>query len=221
LKKWLISGMIFVSILFYGVSGYSQERILQIYKNIVKMAEKTTPSSYTVEIENKKFKEALEELPEDILTGKGAPAVKIQFAKGEGVKIIIENIKSEYATLFSMYEEYFKFSGISKVQNPVEFKQIIDNNKADFYKENEEFVIVQAWDPGKKERDDNYALFSLDKKMWVIKKAVFYLDGTPFVQAENSYKSYGKYYLPYKIELKYLYENEADIFLFKDYHFGK
>ncbi|MCK5571081.1 MAG: hypothetical protein KAJ15_15270, partial [Spirochaetes bacterium] len=97
MKKWLISGMIFVSILFYGVLGYSQERILQIYKNIVKMAEKTTPSSYAVEIENKKFKEALEELPEDILTEEGAPAVKIQFAKGNGVKIIIENIKSEYA----------------------------------------------------------------------------------------------------------------------------
>ncbi len=155
MKKWLISGMIFVSILFYGVLGYSQERILQIYKNIVKMAEKNTPSSYTVEVENKKFKEALGELPEDILTGEGAPAVKIQFSKGEGVKIIIENIKSEYATLFSMYEEYFKFSGISKVQNPVEFKQIIDNNKADFYKENKEFVIVQAWDPEKKERDNN------------------------------------------------------------------
>ena len=121
-----------------------------------------------------------------------------------------------------MYEEYFKFSGISKVQNPVEFKQIIDNNKAGFYKENEEFVIVQAWDPEKEERDDNYALFSLDRKMWVIKKAVFYLDGVPFVQAENSYKSYGKYYLPYKIELIYLNdENTADVFLLKDYRFGK
>lgn len=221
MKKWLITGMIFVSILFCGVPGHSQERILQIYKNIVKMAEKNTPSSYTVEVENKKFEEALGELPEDILTGEGAPAVKIQFSKGEGVKIIIENIKSEYATLFSMYEEYFKFSGISKVQNPVEFKQIIDNNQADFYKENKEFVIVQAWDPEKKERDNNYALFSLDRKMWVIKKAVFYLDGIPFVQAENSYKSFGEYYLPYKIELKYLDENTADIFLFKDYHFGK
>ncbi len=109
MKKWLISGMIFVSILFCGVPGHSQERILEIYKNIVKMAEKTTPSSYTVEIENKKFKEALEELPEDILTGKGAPAVKIQFAKGVGVKIIIENIKSEYATLFQCMRNILNF----------------------------------------------------------------------------------------------------------------
>ena len=200
---------------------YSQGGLKEIYNNIVKMANKNTPVSYTVEVENNKFDEALEELPEDILTGKGAPKVKIQFSKGVGVQIIIENIKSEYASLFSMYEEYFKFSGISKVQNPDEFKEIIDSDKACFYEENNEYIVVQAWDPESDLKDDNYALFSLDKNKWVIMKAVYFLDGTPFVQAENSYKFYGNYYMPYKIELMYLTEDSSDVFLFKDYSFSQ
>ena len=212
--------LIFGLIVFSYGSVFSQGGLDEIYNNIVKMAKKNTPVSYTVEVENKKFDEALDELPEDILTGKGTPKVKIQFSKGTGVKIIIENIKSEYTSLFSMYEEYFKFSGISKVQNPDEFKQIIDSNKACFYEENDEFIVVQAWDPESDEKDDNYALFSLDKSKWVIMKAVYYLDGTPFVQAENRYKFYGDYYMPYRIELMYLTEDSSDVFLFKDYSFS-
>jgi hypothetical protein len=209
-------------ILFFSYSTvYSQRGLDDIYKNIVAMSKKNTPPSYTVEVENSKFDEALEELPPDILTGKGTPKVKIKFSKGVGVKIIIENIKSEYASLFSMYEEYFKFSGISKVQNPDEFKQIIDSNKANFYEENEDYIVVQAWDPDSDVKDDNYALFSLDKNKWVIRKAVYYLDGTPFVQAENSYKFFDKYYMPYRIELSYLSEDSSDVFLFKDYVFNQ
>jgi hypothetical protein len=220
-KRYSLFLFSFLFILFCYGTAYSEGGLEEIYKNIVTMAKKNTPSAYTVEVENNKFDEALEELPEDILTGKGRPKVKIQFSKGVGVKIIIENIKSEYASLFSMYEEYFKFSGISKVQNPAEFKQIIDSNKANFYEENDEFIVVQAWDPESDVKDDNYALFSLDKNNWVIRKAVYYLDGTPFVQAENSYKFFGNYYMPYRIELIYLSEDSSDVFLFKDYNFNK
>ena len=221
LKKLSLFLFIFIFMLLFYSTVYSESGLDEIYKNIVAMAKKNTPPSYTVEVENNKFDEALKELPEDILTGKGTPKVKIQFAKGVGVRIIIENIKSEYASLFSMYEEYFKFSGISKVQNPVEFKQIIDSNNAKFYEENEDFIVVQAWDPDSDIKDDNYALFSLDKKRWVIRKAVYYMDGTPFVQAENSYKFFGKYYMPYRIELIYLSEDSSDVFLFKDYDFNQ
>ncbi len=221
LKRNFLFLLIFGLIIFSHGSVYSQDDLDEIYNNIEKMAKKNTPASYTVELVNSKFDEALEELPEDILTGKGAPKVKIQFSKGVGVKIIIENIKSEYASLFSMYEEYFKFSGISKVQNPVEFKQIIDSNKASFYEENDEFIVIQAWDPESDVKDENYALFSLDKSKWVIMKAVYYLDGTPFVQAENSYKFFGNYYMPYRIELIYLTEDASDVFLFRDYNFSQ
>lgn len=81
--------------------------------------------------------------------------------------------------------------------------------------------MVKAWDPGKEEKDDNYAFFYLDNKEWVIKEAVYYLEGIPFVKAENSYKNYGKYYMPYKIVLTSLNENTSDVFLFKDYRFNK
>ena len=221
LKRNILFLIVFVLIIFSYGTVFSQGGLDDIYNNIVKMAKKNTPVSYTVEVENNKFAEALDELPEDILTGKGIPKVKIQFSKGVGVKIVIENIKSEYASLFSMYEEYFKFSGISKVQNPDEFKQIIDSNKANFYEENDEFIVVQAWDPGSDVKDDNYALFSLDKSKWVIMKTVYYLDGIPFVQAENSYKFFGNYYMPYRIELIYLSEDSSDVFLFKDYNFSQ
>ena len=184
------------------------------------MSAKITPESYRVRVKNKTFEDALKDLPEDILTGKGKPAVVVTFKKGEGVRIIIENIKSEYASLFSMYEDYLKFSGISKVQNPDEFKELIDRKKVSFYKEDANSVVVQAWDPEKENKDNNYALFTLDKKKWVIHKAVYYLDGSPYVQVVNSYKSYGKYYLPYKIELKNLVDNTSDVFLFEDYKFG-
>jgi hypothetical protein len=194
---------------------------MEIYNNINVMADRITPASYRVRIENNKFEEALKELPEEILTGEGEPSVAIYFCKGEGVKIIIENIDSDYASIFSYIEDYFKFSGISKVQNPVEFKEIIDSGKIELYQETEDYTVVKAWDPEKDELDDNYALFYLDKKKWVINEAVYYLDGEPFVRAENSYKSFGKYYMPYKIVLTSLNENTSDVFLFKNYTFSK
>ena len=207
-------------ILFSTGLLFGGDRIAEIYNSISAMSQRITPDSYRVRVENKTFAEALQDLPEDILTGTGKPAVVVTFKKGEGVRIIIENIKSEYASLFSMYEDYLKFSGISKVQNPGEFKELVDMGKVGFYKEDANSVVVQAWDPEKEEKDNNYALFTLDKKKWVIIKAVYYLDGAPYVQVENSYKSYGKWYLPFKIELTNLVDDTSDVFLFQEYTFG-
>jgi len=214
---------IFISILLF-LSAYllfGGDRIGKVYTNIKKMSEKRTPNSYKVKVDNKRFSEALKELPEDVLSGNKTPYVSIEFKKDSGVKIVIEDIKSEYTSLFSMYEDYFKFSGISKTQNPIEFKEIIDKNKVSFYKEEKDSIIVQAWDPEKEEKGDNYAFFYLDKEKWVIKKAVYYLDGKPYVKAENSYENYGKYYMPYKIVLTNLNDNTEDVFLFKEYRFNK
>jgi hypothetical protein len=193
--------------------------ILGVYKNIETASAANTPPGYTVIVENKRFAEALKELPKDVLTGKGEPAVSINFKKGVGVKIVIKNVKNEYASLFSMYEDYVRFSGISKVQNPAEFKDMIDKNKIELQGEEKDFVVAKAWDPTKEQKDDSYALFYLDKTNWVIKKAVYFLDGVPYVEAANSYKNIGKWYVPYKIELKYKAENTSDVFLFKDYKF--
>jgi len=201
------------SLIFAGPS------LQQIYSNINEMSGKITPRSYRVRVENNKFDEALKELPQDILTGDGKPFVSIYFRKGEGVRIVIENVQSEYASLFSYIEDYVKFSGISKVQNPQEFKVMLDKDKIEYYREEKDFVIVKAWDPETEVKDDNYALFYLDKKNWVIKKAVYYVDGTQFVEAENSYKKFGQYYLPYKIVLTSLNDNSQDVFTLKDYTF--
>jgi hypothetical protein len=183
------------------------------------MSKKNTPQAYKVYVQNISFSEALADLPEEIRTGNKEPAVMVYFKKGEGVRIVIENIKSEYASLFSMYEDYLKFSGISNVQNPAEFKEIIDLGKLQFHREDKSTVIVKAWDPGQEERDDDYALFTLNKNKWVIVKAVYYLDGTPFVEAENRYKAFGSYYLPYEIVLKNLVEDSNEVFRFVDYRF--
>jgi len=175
-KKLIVSLVVILIFSLSAVSALSSDRrIVEIYKNIERMSKKTTPDYYKVRVENQKFSEALKELPEDIVIGNKKPYVVIVFKRGEGVKIIIENIKSEYTSLFSMYEDYFKFSGISKVQNPIEFKEIMDKNKIDFYKEDGDYVIVKAWDPEKEEKGDDYALFYLDKSKWIIRKAVYYL----------------------------------------------
>ena len=217
MKRFLV--LLFVFFLS-GFSIYADEEIEKIYKNIERMSDVNTPDSYKVMIENKNFDEALEELPPEILEGKDRPRVVISFKKREGVKILIENIKEEYTSLFSMYEEYFKFSGISKVQNPKELREIIDRDKISVYKVDLNFVVLQAWDPTKEEKDDNYAFFYLDKKKWVISEAVYYLDGNPYVKAQNSYKSFGKYYMPYKIVLTNMNDNSSDVFLFRDYNFN-
>jgi len=204
---------------FSFVFSYDK-RIDEIYNNIVKMSQRYTPDHYTVKVINKKFEEALKDLPKDVLIDGKKPYVLITFKKGKGVSIVIENIKEDYKSLFSMYEDYFKFSGISKVQNPVEFKKIIDAGVIKFYKEDKNYIVVQAWDPEKKEKTDDYALFYLDKKMWVIKKAIYYIDGSPYVESLNNYEKMGKYYLPNKIELKFLTdEKEGDVFYFKNYKF--
>ncbi len=217
MKRIVVCSML---ILLSVCVGYAADKISEVYNSVLSMSAKITPSSYRVRVKNKTFEDALQDLPEDILTGKGRPAVVVTFKKGEGVRIIIENIKSEYASMFSMYEDYLKFSGISKVQNPDEFKKLIDKKKISFLKEDADSVVLQAWDPEKEEKDNNYALFTLDKKKWVIHKAVYYLDGSPYVQVVNRYKSYRKYYLPYKIELKNLVDDTSDVFLFEDYAFG-
>ena len=59
-----------------------------------------------------------------------------------------------YAALFSMYEDYLRFSGISKVQNPAEFKEIIDKGKVELQNGDSVFVVMKAWDPTKEERDN-------------------------------------------------------------------
>lgn len=212
--------IVLAAVLFLAsFSLYAEERIEEIYRHIEKMSRAQTPDSYTVMIENRSFEEALEELPEEILEGEGRPRVVVSFKKNTGVKILIENIKEEYTSLFSMYEEYFKFSGISKVQNPIELREIIDSNKISIHKVETNIVVLQAWDPQKEDNDDNYAFFYLDKKRWVISQAVYYLDGNPYVKAENSYKTFGKYYMPYKIVLTNLNDNSSDVFFFKDYQF--
>lgn len=193
--------------------------IEDIYASICRMSSKNTPVTYKVKVENESFREALAELPEEIRTGNEEPAVMVYFKKGDGVKIVIENIKSEYASIFSMYEDYLKFSGISNVQNPDEFKRIIDVNMIQFHEEDNESVIVKAWDPERGEMDDNFALFALSKDKWVIESAVYYLDGNPYVQAENRYKSYGSYYLPYEIVLTNLNDNSREVFKFSNYLF--
>lgn len=219
MKKYFI--LIVVLLLFSSIYALSGEKILDIYRNVERMSKIHTPNSYKVKVENESFNEALKELPEDILIGREKPQVLILFRKDEGVKIVIENIKGEYASLFSMYEDYFKFSGISKVQNPNEFKEIIDKDKISVYKEDKNSIIVKAWDPQKEEKDDDYALFYLDKKNWVIREAIYYLDGNPYVKAVNSYKTYGKYYMPYKIVLTNMNDNSSDVFHFMDYQFNK
>ena len=217
MRRVLIVIMVVVLLPLAGVIFASD--IHEIYTAIAAMSEKNTPPVYKVRVQNESFAEALADLPKEIRTGNEDPAVMVYFAKGEGVRIIIENIRSEYASLFSMYEDYLKFSGISNVQNPSELKEIIDKGKVQLFSEDKGTVILKAWDPDKEEKDDNYALFTLNKKNWVIVKAVYYLDGTPYVQAENRYKSYGNYYLPYEIVLQNLSENSSEIFRFTEYRF--
>jgi len=199
----------------------ADEKIEDIYRNIVRNSKVQTPGYYTVKIENKSFEDALEELPKEILEGNGDPRVVIEFKRGEGVRILIENIKEEYRSLFSMYEEYFKFSGISKVQNPAELREIIDSDKIRIYKSGPEVLVLQAWDPASEKKDDNFAYFYLDRNRWVISEALYYLDGNPYVKAQNSYKSFGKYYMPYKIVLTNMNDNTNDTFFFKDYQFDR
>lgn len=219
MKKRIII-IISIMLLLPAFSLFSQDRMLEIYKNIAEMSKKQIPPSYRVRVNNRSFSEALKELPSDILTGKGEPAVVIQFQRGKGVSIVIENVKKEYSSLFSIYEDYLKFSGISKVQNPDELKTMLDKDKLKLYSEDGSSVVIQAWDPEKLEKDNNYALFTFDKKNWVINKAVYFLDGNPYVQVENSYKLYGKYYMPSKIVLRNLADNTTEEFIFEDYRFG-
>jgi hypothetical protein len=193
--------------------------INDIYESICRMSVENTPATYRVKVENESFREALAELPDEIRTGKEEPAVMVYFKKGDGVKIVIENIKPEYASIFSMYEDYLKFSGISNIQNPDEFKKIIDMNMIKFHKEDSKSVVVKAWDPENGEMDDNFALFTLNKGKWVIESALYYLDGNPYVKAENRYRNYDSYYLPYEVVLKNLTDNSSEIFRFTDYRF--
>lgn len=217
MKRIIKSIIIIVTFLLVG--SLFASNMQEIYSKIEDASKRMTPQFYKVRIENESFNEALNELPEEIRTGKEDPAVMVYFKKGEGVRIVIENIQSEYASLFSMYEEYLKFSGISNVQNPIEFKEIIDKGKVQFYQEDKKNIIIKAWDPEKEVKDDDYALFTLNKSKWVIEKALYYLDGNPYVQAENKYKNFGKYYLPYEIELVNLIDNSIEVFRFVDYQF--
>lgn len=218
MKKYIVYGIVFF--LFVRVAVLSEERIFEIYREVERRSKISTPKSYTARIENKKMEEALSEIPQELITGKEKPSVRVMFRRDNGVRIVVENIDSEYSSLFSLYEEYFRFSGISKFQNPSEFLRIIEEKKAVLYDEDEKFAVIQAWDPEKEEKDDNYALFYLDKKNWLIERAIYYLDGNLYMKAENSYKAYGKYYLPDRITLTNLIDNTSDIFLFKDYTFN-
>jgi hypothetical protein len=217
MKTTLLS--VLTVIFVFSLGALPASDITEVYNAIVRMSQRNTPTSYRVKVQNKSFEEALADLPEEILTGTGEPVVAIHFKKGEGVRIVIENIKSEYESLFSMYEDYLEFSGISNVQNPPELKEIIDRDKVVVHREDENTVVLKAWDPEKVERGDDFALFTLSRDTWVIEEAVYYLDGNPYVRAENKYKRFGSYYLPYEIVLRNLSDESSEVFLFTEYRF--
>jgi len=198
---------------------YGGDRLSEIYKSVEKHASINTPDTYSVTVENRRFSEALSELPEDVLIGDARPSVLIKFKKGEGFKVVISGVKEEYAGLFSMYEDYFRFSGISKMQNPPELKEIIDKGLVEYVGREGKFEILKAWDPEKGKSENSYALFYIDPEKWVIVKARYFLEGAEYVQAMNSYKKIGKYYLPDKILLKHLGEGTEETFEFKNYVF--
>jgi hypothetical protein len=197
--------------------GAAETGMQKVYSAIVAASERLVPEEYLVQVENEQFAQSLRDLPEDILTGE--PSVVVKFRKGAGVKMFIDNVKSEYANLFAMYERYLQLSGITKVQNPEEFKRIMDQDLVVFRTEDESSITIQAWDPETGEKGDDYALFTLDKKRWMIRKAVYYLDGSPFMQLDTTYEFYGEYYLPMTIALKNLAEDETEVFRFKEYRF--
>jgi hypothetical protein len=210
---------VLISAVFLSTGILFASDINEVYSAIERMSNRNTPKAYRVRVQNDSFEEALSDLPAEIRTGTKKPFVAVYFKKGEGVRIVIENIKSEYASLFSMYEDYLKFSGISNIQNPSELKEIIDRDKVIVYEENTSKVVLKAWDPEKDEKDDNYALFTLTKDKWVIEEAVYFLDGNAYVRAENKYKSFGTYYLPYEIVLRNLFDESSEVFRFTEYRF--
>lgn len=195
----------------------AETKMRSLYRSIVSASERLVPEKYLVQVENEKFTDSLRDLPEEILTGK--PRVVVRFQKGAGVRMFIDNVKTEYANLFAMYERYLQLSGITKVQNPEEFKRIMDQNLVEIKTEDESTITIQAWDPETGERGDDYALFTLDKERWMIRKAVYCLDGNPFMRLDTTYEFYGGYYLPSRIDLISLAENETEVFRFKGYRF--
>lgn len=199
----------------------TQERLQNIYQSILRASRTHTPETYSVRIKNGSLEDSLKELPEDILTGTGDPQVILQFRKGEGVSMYIENVKEEYAHLFSMYEEYLQSSGISKVQNPPEFKSIMEKDRVAFQSEKADSVILKVWDPKGEIEEGNYALFTLDKGRWVIRQVVYYLEDEPIIRLENDYRSYGSYYMPEQIVMTNLRDSSTEIFRFENYKFGK
>ena len=191
----------------------------EVFGAIERMSNRNTPEAYRVRVQNESFDEALSDLPQDIWTGTSKPFVEIYFKKGEGIHLVVENVKSEYASIFSMYEDYLRFSGISNIQNPAELKEIIDSGKVVVSDEDNDKVVLKAWDPEQEEKGNNFAFFTIDKKKWVIDKAVYFLDGSAYVQAENKYKSIGSYYLPYEIVLENLVDQSSEVFRLTDYRF--
>jgi hypothetical protein len=188
-----------------------------LYRSIVDASRRLVPERYRVRVENEKFTESLRDLPEEILTGR--PVVMVRFQKGAGVRMFIDNVKEEYANLFAMYERYLQLSGITKVQNPEEFKRIMDQGLVAVKTEDESSLTVQAWDPETGEKGDDYALFTLDKERWMIRKAVYYVDGSPFMRLDTTYRFHGEFYLPSTLELTSLADNQTEVFRFKDYRF--
>lgn len=216
--------LVFAAIIFATVTQVAmptQEKLQSIYQSILAASKKHTPETYSVRIKNGSLEDSLKELPEDILTGTGAPQVMLRFQKGKGVSMYIKNVKEEYAHLFSMYEEYLQSSGISKVQNPPEFKSIMDINRVAFQSEEKDTVILKVWDPKGEIEEGNYALFTLDKGKWVIRKVVYYLEDEPIIRLENDYKTYGSYYMPGQIVMTNLRDSSTEIFRFENYTFGK
>jgi hypothetical protein len=219
-RKRVVAALVAVAICWIAQVGLStEEKLESIYQSIVASSKKYTPDRYSVRIENKSLSESLKDLPEDILTG--TPRVVIHFQKGKGVSMLVENVKEEYTQLFSMYEEYLQSSGISKVQNPSEFKSIMDMGNVSIQGEKDDTVTLKVWDPKAEVHDDNYALFTLDKGKWVIREVVYYLEGDPVIKLQNAYQFYGKYYMPESIVMTNLKDKTTEVFRFKDYQFGK
>jgi hypothetical protein len=199
-------------------AGAAGSDLQQVYRSIQHTSRELVPEAYSVEVENEQFSRTLSDLPPEILTGD--PSVMVRFNKGEGVRMYIENVQSEYANLFDMYERYLQLSGITRVQNPEEFGELMDKGLLALQEENARTVVIQAWDPESEERGDDYALFTLGKDKWMIRKAMYYLDGRPFMELETTYDTYGEYVLPSRITLTSLPDNEKEVFRFRNYRFN-
>lgn len=170
-----------------------------IYDRFIQSFDRNTPQSYSCRLSGSAIRDRLKRIPSDAVTTGKKPVVKLYHADHLGQVIKVKNVADVFENLFSMYNRYLSMTGswiagkgrswkVFRSKYSIELLGLLQNSYI--------IKIVQQNSNG-----SGYAVFYINRRTMLIKRALFYYKKQIVYQVRNRYRMISRYTLPHRITI--------------------